>query len=40
MDDRWPRIEELFHAAADLAPAERSAFLARACDGMMNCASL
>ena len=32
-DDRWRRIEELFHAAADLAPAERSAFLARACDG-------
>jgi hypothetical protein len=33
MDDRWRQIEELFHSAADLAPAERSAFLARACAG-------
>src|SRR5271163_2572586 len=32
-DERWRRIEELFHAAADLAPAERSAFLINACDG-------
>src|SRR5271170_1522249 len=30
---RWRRVEELFHSAADLAPAERSAFLARACAG-------
>src|SRR5271165_6623173 len=32
-DARWRRTEELFHSAADLAPAERSAFLARACAG-------
>src|SRR5689334_16247426 len=28
-----PRIEELFHAAFDLAGAERDAFLARECAG-------
>ncbi|HXK01011.1 MAG TPA: protein kinase [Verrucomicrobiae bacterium] len=27
----WDRVEELFHHAADLAPAERAAFLDRAC---------
>ena len=32
-DERWQQIEELFHAAADLAPGERAAYLARACDG-------
>jgi len=32
-DDRWRRIEDLFHAAADLPPADRSAFLDRACAG-------
>ncbi len=32
-DDRWRRIEELFHQAADLVPAERAAFLDRACAG-------
>src|SRR5271165_2142185 len=32
-DARWRRTEELFHSAADLAPAERAAFLARACAG-------
>lgn len=30
---RWSRIEDLFHQAADLAPAERSAFLDRVCGG-------
>src|SRR4051794_36392062 len=32
-DGRWSRIEDLFHQAAELVPAERSAFLDRACDG-------
>jgi eukaryotic-like serine/threonine-protein kinase len=32
-DDRWHQIEDLFHRAADLAPAERAAFLERACAG-------
>jgi tetratricopeptide (TPR) repeat protein len=32
-DDRWRRIEDLFHQVADLAPAERAAFLDRACAG-------
>ncbi len=32
-DDRWQRIEELFHRAADLAPAERADFLATVCAG-------
>jgi tetratricopeptide (TPR) repeat protein/tRNA A-37 threonylcarbamoyl transferase component Bud32 len=31
--ERWPRIEELFHRAADLAPTERAAFLDEACAG-------
>src|SRR5262249_53752969 len=29
--DRWRQIEELFHRAADLEPAERDAFLSSAC---------
>lgn len=32
-DDRWRRIEGLFHQVADLARAERAAFLGRACAG-------
>jgi serine/threonine protein kinase/Tfp pilus assembly protein PilF len=32
-DDRWHRIEELFHEAASLAPVQRSEFLARVCCG-------
>jgi serine/threonine protein kinase/TolB-like protein len=34
--DRWRRIEELFHAALDLAPAERDAYLQRACGSDMD----
>jgi predicted Ser/Thr protein kinase/predicted esterase len=30
-DNRWQRIEEIFHRAADLAPEARSAFLEEAC---------
>ena len=29
--DRWRRTEELFHAALDLEPADRAAFLQQAC---------
>jgi serine/threonine protein kinase/tetratricopeptide (TPR) repeat protein len=29
--DRWRRIEELFHASLDVAPAERAAYLQQAC---------
>jgi serine/threonine protein kinase/tetratricopeptide (TPR) repeat protein len=29
----WSRIEDLFHQAAELAPAERPAFLDKVCDG-------
>lgn len=29
--DRWDRLQTLFHAAADLTPASRRAFLQRAC---------
>ena len=29
--DRWPRIKEIFYAALDHAPAERSAFLKEVC---------
>ena len=29
--DRWRRIEELFHAALDLPPAERDAYLQQSC---------
>ena len=31
--ERWQRIEDLFHQAADLPPAQRSAFLDQACAG-------
>ena len=30
---RWSRIEQLYHSAAALQPAERQAFLERACNG-------
>src|SRR5277367_4033166 len=30
-DNRWQRIEEIFHRAAELAPEARSGFLDRAC---------
>src|SRR3984885_100886 len=30
-DERWQRIEELFHEAAELVPFERAEFLSRAC---------
>ena len=33
MESRWKRVEELFHQAADLALADRSAFLDRSCEG-------
>ena len=29
--ERWQRVEQLYHSAFDLEPAERSAFLAEAC---------
>ena len=32
-DERWQRIEDLFHRAADLPPAERETFLTTACAG-------
>jgi serine/threonine protein kinase/Tfp pilus assembly protein PilF len=32
-DERWRRIEQLFHEVADLAPGLRAEFLARACAG-------
>jgi hypothetical protein len=32
-DQRWRRIEELFHRAADLAPVQRAEFLSRVCSG-------
>ena len=32
-DDRWHRIEDLFHRAADLAPGERERFLDSECAG-------
>ena len=31
--ERWRLIDELFHAASELPPNERGAFLASACDG-------
>jgi serine/threonine protein kinase/WD40 repeat protein len=31
--ERWRKIEELYHAAQELAPAERNGFLAGACRG-------
>src|ERR1700734_254997 len=30
-DQRWQRIERLFHEAADLTPSQRAQFLSRAC---------
>jgi eukaryotic-like serine/threonine-protein kinase len=32
-NERWRRIEKLFHEAADLAPIQRAEFLSRACAG-------
>lgn len=32
-DPRWQRIEEVFHQAVDLDPAQRADFLATACIG-------
>jgi len=32
-DERWRRIEEFFHHAADLAPIQRAEYLSRACAG-------
>jgi serine/threonine protein kinase len=32
-EERWQRIEQLFHEAADLAPFERAEFLSRVCTG-------
>jgi serine/threonine protein kinase/Tol biopolymer transport system component len=32
-EDRWQRIEDLFHRAADLPAADRAAFLSTACAG-------
>ncbi len=31
MSSRWSKVEELFHAALERAPAEREAFLHEAC---------
>jgi tetratricopeptide (TPR) repeat protein len=31
--ERWQRVEDLFHQAADLSPAQRAAFLDEACAG-------
>jgi len=31
--ERWGRVEELYHAAMDREPAERSDFLSQACNG-------
>src|SRR5690349_11825943 len=33
---RWQRIEEIFHAALECAPQQRSAFIDKACDGDTN----
>jgi eukaryotic-like serine/threonine-protein kinase len=32
-DERWRRVEEVFHRAADLAPGDRADYLTRACAG-------
>src|SRR6266536_1579149 len=32
-DDTWQQLKTCFHAALELAPEERSAFLSQACDG-------
>ncbi len=31
--DRWRKVEELYHAASEKAPAERAVFLAESCNG-------
>src|SRR6478752_3775700 len=31
--ERWQRVNDLFHSAAERAPEERAAFLEEACDG-------
>src|SRR3990172_9441328 len=31
--DRWEKIQELYHAALELEPTQRSAFLKEACGG-------
>jgi eukaryotic-like serine/threonine-protein kinase len=31
--ERWQKVKEIFQAALDKAPAERTAFIAQACDG-------
>ena len=31
--ERFQKVEEIYHAARELEPSGRSAFLARACDG-------
>ena len=31
--DTWQKLKTLFHAALDLGPADRAAFLATECDG-------
>jgi len=31
-DPHWENLKEIFHAAVALAPAERGAYLDRACD--------
>ena len=31
--ERWQKVNDLFHLAAERAPEERSAFLAEACHG-------
>jgi len=33
----WSRVEELFHAALERAPAEREGFLREACGGTKEC---
>ena len=32
-EERWRRVEDVFHRAADLASSERGAFLDSACGG-------
>src|ERR1035438_6409940 len=31
--DRWARLDELFYVASEMAPADRTAFVAKACGG-------
>jgi hypothetical protein len=33
MDERWQKIESLYHSALEIEPAQRGDFLAAACDG-------